>query len=136
METFKQQKFKHNIQLTFSLTETSESNTVPTQSSVITEEILAEATTADDIGFVDKKISTAENPTEIPESTTANFHPPTEEQQLEMTNSNDQTTQPNLLSTPEMSTISKELAPTGMYQNIHFHSRFIKWELFLSLDVF
>lgn len=103
------------------LTETSEPNTVPTKSFITTEEILAND---------DKKISTAENPTENPEATPSNVHPPTEDQQLEITTSKDQYTQLSLLSTPQMSTISKELASSGMYQNIHFHCHFLKFELF------
>lgn len=114
------------------LTETSDSNTVPTKSSITTEEILAGATTPND----DKKISTAGNPTENPEATPSSFHQPTEEQQLEITTSKDQYTQLSLFSTPQMSTISKELAPLGMYQNIHFHCHFIKLELFLSQYVY
>ncbi|XP_063443189.1 mucin-2-like isoform X2 [Mytilus trossulus] len=91
--------------------ETSGSNTVSTQSSLITDEIQTEATTAFSKGLVDK-VSSTERTTENPEGTPSNFHPTTEEQQVDITTTKDQTTQPTLLSSPQMSTISKELTST------------------------
>ncbi|CAC5407897.1 unnamed protein product [Mytilus coruscus] len=93
--------------------ETSESNTVPTQSSLITDKILEEATTANGIGLHNKE-SSAGNQTENPEGTTTNFHLKTEEQQEEITTTKDQTTQPNVSSTPQMITTSKELTASDV----------------------
>lgn len=113
------QKFKEE---TLNCTDetTSQSHTVPPQASTITDKIQAEATTANSISPADKKSSLRSTP-DTPEGTTAYFNPITEEQQVETSTINDQTTQLPMSSTEQLITSPKESEDSGMYQNTNWH---------------
>ncbi|XP_071121949.1 mucin-6-like isoform X4 [Mytilus edulis] len=86
---------------------TSQFNTVPPQASTIADKIQAEATTANSISPADKESSLRSTP-ETPKGTTAYFNPITEEQQVETSTINDQTTHLPMSSTEQLITTPKE----------------------------
>ncbi|XP_076105708.1 uncharacterized protein LOC143074038 [Mytilus galloprovincialis] len=91
---------------------TNQSNYVPTESSLITDEIPKEATTANDRSRV-KIDSSLGNTTESPDATTSFFNPTPEEQNLETTTTEGQTTQQALpIEDSEDKTSESNIVPT------------------------